>query len=470
MSLGRHPRFWSVFMLMAVLAVMTIPTVSAAQDTPEGLWTAVVASPQGDVTVTLNLEVDGTNWSGTISDSQEGQEKDLEALRVNGNRVQFRIPVPEMNTNGEFTGVFDAEANTLVGEFGVSGFPQKQDMTFRRQVIEEGSSRRYRAGSGPAGVWQGMVRSPDGEDSQVTLTLDRGENDGWVATLEDPFVSVVRGEDVQVTSTMISFTFRPEGSSFPANFTGTYIAADDRVSGSFSQRGVSRFVKFRRDPDSVVLGVGPDGKPKMPARDRHPYKLALTGRLSYWAALHLVKDEVYNINNMTKGELNYDLALKWHAMDQFALFARYYRGGLGFTDDAAKLAPFEGFGLNSESYLKLDGFEFGFNGYLGNAITPNGNWNPYLTMAVGRSTWELNESGRGSSVIEINRQPVKDKGLSFAAGLGTEYMFSDNIALELELVWRYFKTKDEAKWPDADTVWNNTHAWAWSAGLTWGFF
>ena len=30
---------------------------------------------------------------------------------------------------------------------------------------------------------------------------------------------------------------------------------------------------------------------------RHDHKLALTGRLSWWPALHVVKDENYNLND-----------------------------------------------------------------------------------------------------------------------------------------------------------------------------
>ena len=98
----------------------------------------------------------------------------------------------------------------------------------------------------------------DGEESDVVLRLDKQGTD-WSVTLEDPFSDVVRGEDVKVTDTMIGFTYRPDGAPFPSHFTGTYVAAEDRVSGSFSQRGTSRFVKFRRDPATVTLGFDAGG-------------------------------------------------------------------------------------------------------------------------------------------------------------------------------------------------------------------
>ncbi len=334
---------------------------------------------------------------------------------------------------------------------------------------KEDIGKKYTVGSGPAGIWFGRVRSPDGEETQVTLTIDNESGD-YVITLEDPFVDTVRGENVKVNDTMISFTFRPTGADYPSHFTGTYIAADDRVSGSFSQRGASRFVKFRRDPSTVILGLTKDGEIIEPQRVRHLHRFAVTGRLSYWAAMHMVKDETYTINNLTTSKLNFDGALRWHARDAFAIYARYYKGNQGFTDDAAKLAPFEAYGLTSDSNLKLDGWEFGLTGYFGNIFSEDSRFNPYMTAAVGKVSWEVTTGDRGTDLVSIDDDPLKGKDLSAGFGFGTEYELSTTFNLEFEWMWRYFATADETIWVNTDEQWNNTNTWALSFGLTYLFF
>ena len=66
---------------------------------------------------------------------------------------------------------------------------------------------------------------------------------------------------LKVTETRISFTFTPAGAPFPAHFSGSYIAGDDRVTGTFSLRGNSRFVKFKRVPGSEVVPLAPGQEP-----------------------------------------------------------------------------------------------------------------------------------------------------------------------------------------------------------------
>ncbi len=467
MTLGPNPRLWFVLMLAVTLCLGTASALAQTEETAAGTWVAKVPGPQGEIELTISLEQSGDDWSGTIRGAR--RTTDLESILVAGNRVTFKIPNPELNMKVNFVGAL--EGNTMKATMQAGDFPA-QDATFVRQVdtmVDESGIKKYRVGSGPAGVWVGKVRAPDGEDSQVILMIDK-EGSDWRASIEDPFVNAVNGEDVKVTDTMISFTYRPEGAPFPSHFSGTYIAGEDRVTGSFSQRGQSRFVKFTRDPSTITLGLGPDGEPILPPRVRHSYKFGLTGRLSFWQSLHAVKDETYNINTLTKSALNFDLGLKYFILDDFNVFARYFRGGQGITDDAAKLAPFEGIGLGSDSNLKLDGFELGFMGYLGNIVIPDSAFNPYLTGAIGSASWELTESGRGSTVLALDEQNFSGTGLSVALGLGTEYELNDNMGLEFELLWRFFRTEDTEKWADNDNVWSNTHAWSLSAGLTYGFF
>ncbi len=469
MTLGTIPKVWSI------LTVVTLATVfcgvSLGQDDldPSGKWEAKVPGPGGEVTFGLTLENNDDAWSGQIS-SPRGTIP-LKKIKFSSNQVRFEFPGSDGITR-TFSGLIEESSRVLNGGISTPGAPRNLPVRFVRLVdsVEgDDGGKKYRVGSGPAGIWIGRVRSPDGEENLVTLTLDK-ENGEYMATLEDPFVDTIRGENVKVNDTMISFTFRPVGADFPSHFTGTYIAADDRVSGSFSQRGASRFVKFDRDPSTVILGIDDDGKIIEPARVRHQHRFGFTGRLSYWASMHLVKDETYNMNAMTSSKLNFDGALRWHAMDEFALYIRYYHGGQGFTDNELKQSQFQDIGLNPDSYLKLDGWEFGVTGFFGNVFSEDSHFNPYITAAYGKVDWELTTGGRGSQVISIDEDPLKSKDYAFGFGLGTEYELSNNINLEFEWMWRYFMTEDAMVWKVPDESWSNTHAWALSFGATYLFF
>lgn len=324
------------------------------------------------------------------------------------------------------------------------------------------------AATGPSGTWIGMMKTADGEDFEIRLMLD-GMGTHWKGELSDPFMGKVELENLKVTPTRIGFTYRPANSPFPANFSGSYLAAKDRITGTFSMRGTSRFVKFDRSPEDLGGGPAALAEPAAEVRLRHDYRFAVTGRFSWWPSLHLVKDEVENLNNLTEAAGNVDGAVKWFVLDGFALYGRYYRGGQNMTDDQARLDRFPEQHLGADTYLKLDGWEIGATGYLGGKIMPESRFNPYLTAAGGKTSWALTSAGRGTDPVELNRLPLEGSDPSIMFGIGTEYELSRRMVLEFEWAWRYFMTQDDIKWPETDTTWTNTHAWCLSAGLTYGF-
>jgi len=325
------------------------------------------------------------------------------------------------------------------------------------------------AGTTPAGEWQGTMKTPDGEEVDIFLNLAKGGS-VWNGTLESDAIGETTITGLRVSDTRIGFTFQPAGAPFPAHFTGSYIAGDDRVTGTFSLRGNSRFVKFKRVPGSEAVALAPGQEPPTPKRIRHDFNLALSARYSYWAALHVTKDDVYNLNTLTKSESNFDAALNWFVGDEFNVFVRAFRGGQGITDNKDLLAPYENIGLNENSYLKLDGMEIGVKGYLGGVMLRQSKFNPYLTATGGVTKWALYESGRDSDVLVIDQNALEGDAMAFSFGIGTEYQLGKSFALEFEWAWRYFLTGDPDQWPDPDNTWSNTHAWALSAGLMWGFF
>jgi len=88
---------------------------------------------------------------------------------------------------------------------------------------------------------------------------------------------------------------------------------------------------------------------------------------------------------------------------------------------------------------------------------------------LGRTQWEVTSGDRGTDVLELDLNLLEGTDWSFFFGLGTEYALNERLALEFELLWRYFQTQDDTLWEDTDAQWSNTHVWALSAGLTFGF-
>ncbi len=337
---------------------------------------------------------------------------------------------------------------------------------------------RAAAATSPAGRWVGDVDTPDGKKAQITLVLE-DRSGAWSGTLEDPLQGKTAVSDLKVTGTAVTFRVQPAGAPIARDFKGTYVAGEDRLSGTLSMQGKSLAITFKRAdaPASVVAAKGagtPVGSAaadttRAAVRTKHPYRLAVTGRLGWWASLHSVKDENYTINNLTAAAPAFDGALKLYPLDGFSVFVRGVRAGQAVTDDASMLAPYAGNGLTADSYLSLDGIEFGVAGYLGRKLMPKSHFNPYLTGGVGRYNWAMTSGGRGTDAITIEQSPVEGTDFGGWFGAGTEYALSNKLALEFEWAWRFFLTRDTKAWRGSEDIWGNSLAWAMSAGLTYGF-
>ncbi len=341
--------------------------------------------------------------------------------------------------------------------------------------------------AGPAGRWAGEIDAPDGKKVEIYLVL--AEKDGsWTGSLEDPALGSAPVTALKVTATSVSFKFQPQGAPYVVNFSGTYVAGDDRISGTFAKQGSSRFVKFRRvgapaTPAPTAAAAGADGKSaaagataaaaadtSRPAvRTKHPYRLALTGRAAWWVSLHSVKDEHYSINNLTAAAPAFDGAVKWYPLDGLAVFVRGVRGGQAMSEDPILTAPYAVNGLGSDSYLVLDGFELGLNAYLGAKLMPKSRFNPYVTGGAGRYGWTMTTAGRGTAPMTIEQRALEATDMGGWFGMGTEYALARKLALEVEWAWRFYLTRDTKYWRDSEDIWGNSLAFALSAGLTYGF-
>lgn len=329
------------------------------------------------------------------------------------------------------------------------------------------------AATSAAGRWAGELPTPDGKTAQIFLVLD--QKDGkWTGSLEDGKLGSAPVSRLSVTATAISFAFQPPGAPFAVEFSGTYVAGEDRVTGTFAQQGQSQFVKFHRveaagGAAGAFAAAAADSAKAPPRPPRHPHRLAVTGRAALWAAVHAVKDEHEKINNLTTSAYSFDAGVKYYALDGLALNARMVRGGQGFTDEASRLAPYAGLGLGADSFLSLDGFECGLAGYLGNRICPGSRFNPYFSGGVGWYDWKLTTGGRGTDPVDIEEVPVEASDLGGWFGIGTEYAMGDRIALDFEWAWRVFMTADTKTWRNSEDTWGNTMTWGLSAGAVVAF-
>jgi opacity protein-like surface antigen len=316
------------------------------------------------------------------------------------------------------------------------------------------------------GEWVAKQKIDDNE-VELRLLLKRAGED-WTGSISDPTGTGAElpMSALRVGDESVSFNSQPESIPYPASFYGNYDAEDDMILGTFSVGGRSLpMSKFRR-ADSAEVVAEEEKKPRV---QKHFYNFAASGRLSFWFPIRIIEDNQRNINDVTSSTLNWDVSARWYALDALALFGRYLHGGLGFDSDAAQVEEFAYMGLTTDSYLKLDGWEFGLNAYVGPALLPNSRFNPYFTGSLGRTSWEVTGSGRGSEVLALEDVPLQAVSTAFGLGLGTEYAINRRLFLEAEWTWRFVLSKDETQWPNSDLEWTNTSLWTLSFGLGYAF-
>jgi hypothetical protein len=304
---------------------------------------------------------------------------------------------------------------------------------------------------------------PDGEEYRGSLT-DTGLDE--TVALRD---LVVNDADQS-----ISFNFRFTGAPFLSSFWGRYDEQRDRVRGSMSIGGRSQAVTFDRTspgPESLLDEFATDRRPLV---RKHETRFAASLRGARWTPLYVLKDKVRNINDITTGGFGFDAGARFHLLDYLGLQVRYGRGSLGFDTNETNLGLFDpdtgaqGGGLSrpltTDSTIDMEGIELSFVAFLGQSLFPQSKFNPFLTAVIGRTDWELNESGRGSRPLEIFEEPVVGTDWTVGGGLGTEYAVSRRFGLEFEWVWAYTGTQDETKWSDIAHQWTSQHVFRFSLG------
>jgi hypothetical protein len=217
---------------------------------------------------------------------------------------------------------------------------------------------------------------------------------------------------------------------------------------------------------TVTLIPGDEAVSEVVAR-RHPYRFGLTARGMRQFAIHVVKNEEYNVNDLTTKEWAFDGGVRWFAMDGVAINARYMRGGLGISDRPSDLARFDD--LDGSEFIKLDGFVFSLNTYVGNKLFPRSRINPYLVFCASRIDWAFTRGGRDGEPYTILEKPLEGTDLGLGGGIGLEYPLPPSgLLLEFEWTWHYVMTEDD-QMGTLDDIWTNTQFWLAGFGIAWHF-
>jgi len=215
-------------------------------------------------------------------------------------------------------------------------------------------------------------------------------------------------------------------------------------------------------------------------RVRHPYVLAISGSVVNLVPINILKEEIYDINDLTAGGLGFAADLRLYLLDGLAFSVGGMRGGFPLVDDKPQEMAtindrFEGDPITSDNFLRLDGLFLNLTAYLGGKLTPGSRFNPYLRGGILYFDWALEADGRGSDPITYQDAVIEGEDFGGGFGLGTEYRLMRKANLDFQVFWGYVLTGDEIKYEGLQSpvngsyYWTNTHFWNTSLGVVIGF-
>ena len=483
MNVGKRPGIRTI-LLTAMLAVLATAAVAQTQTGVAGKWRTESEGPGGKVIMIMQLDQDATGrWTGTVKSSTDRDKIDeLKAVKVDGDAVSFyndsEYPGSDMTIRATFALKLRPAENKLKGtvEVDIQGMKREMPVEFTRVVEKAGANAfSFQAERPVLGAW---AARPDKDDKERFIQIEiQPDGDNYRGTLTDTGTDAtvaLRDLFVNDDENSLSFNFRFEGAPFMSSFWGRYNEERDRLQGSMSIGGRSQRMVFERTspgPDSITDEFATD---KKPLAQKHFHKFAVVAHGSLWNPLYVLKEKERNINDITTSTYAFDVGVRYHLLDYVAVQARYVHGGVGFDTNETNLGLFDpvdgaqGSGinraLNTDSYMKMDGYEFSVVGYLGQSLFPQSRFNPYIMGIAGMTDWAVTEGERGTEPIAIFEEPLEGSDYTFGLGLGTEYAVSNRFGLEFEWNWAYTLTEDEELWSDVKTQWSNQHVYRFSVG------
>lgn len=229
--------------------------------------------------------------------------------------------------------------------------------------------------------------------------------------------------------------------------------------------------------DTAIVDLGA-AKATATAR-KHPSLLAVSVSGEHMIPLNVLKELVYDINDLKKAAFGLGLGVRAYMLDGLALSVNGRTATIDFVDD--RLTEMGAISdqldvdtpLTPAAGIKMDGISVALTAYLGKRIMPDSRFNPYVSAAFLYYDWALTDDGRDGTVLTYQGAALEgsDPGLGF--GIGTEFALSRKLLLDAGLMWNYVLTGDELKFvgfesPNASQYWTNTHWWGLSVGLVLG--
>ncbi len=213
-------------------------------------------------------------------------------------------------------------------------------------------------------------------------------------------------------------------------------------------------------------------------RAHHPYVLGFSGSVVHLLPINILKEEIYDINDLTKAGIGYSAEVRAYILDGLAISVGGMRTGFHMVDHRTQqMAEINTrFGsdvdpINTNNFIRLDGLFLNLTAYVGSAESK---FNPYLRTGIMYFDWALEEDGRGSEAIKYKDIAIEGTDFGGGVGLGTEYRLADKAHLDLQLFWGYIATGDEIKYEELQSTvnnsyyWTNTQFWNLSLGLVIG--
>jgi opacity protein-like surface antigen len=239
-----------------------------------------------------------------------------------------------------------------------------------------------------------------------------------------------------------------------------------------------------QDPSTAALedaeAPATDEAVEMERPRRHPGVFGVAVGVQNLIPIHILKEEISDMNDLTAAGLGFGGGLRIYILDGLALTADYRRGGMSFVDnkeaemDLIRGQLDDGSMFNSDTYLKLDGFSFGVTTFIGDHMSPDSRFNPFVSLNALVYDWSVTADDRDGALLSYQDEPIEGTDVGMSFGFGTEYKVAKRALIELGLSWHYLLTGDEILFdgfqaPNKSFYWTNTHWWGLSGSLVFGF-
>jgi uncharacterized protein len=257
--------FWTVF---ASAANAQAPAQTPANHKPqlphspatlEGNWAGSLQA--GDAVLHLVLHVSKTEdgaFKATIDSLDQGVYGiGVTAFTQNGSDLQFRVS----SVGVLYEGKISADHSGIQGVWsqGDIGLP----LSFHRQAAGAGAKKPGDAIASAEGVWQGALEA-NGMRLRFQLHVSHDDQKQLVAALDSPDQGISGLPAVKVSQKITVFHF--EIPVVKGVYEGTLNAAKSAITGTWTQGGVTRDLKFQRSDKLLELV-----RPQTPAKP-YPYR------------------------------------------------------------------------------------------------------------------------------------------------------------------------------------------------------